>query len=131
MDGTVTGIHALSWPPVTDQIRRTWGDLEEAVEHGAYGMAALLVAEHTEYEVVERSRKGKGFDYWLGPKGEDSGLFQRTARLEVSGIGRGDESAVAARVKKKLKQISVSDGTLPGYIVIVEFGSPRARVIKK
>ena len=131
VDGEVTASHELSWPPIDDQIRRTWGDLDEAVEHGAYGLAALLVAEHTDLEVVERSRKGKGFDYWLGPKGEDTLLFQRTARLEVSGIGRGDESAVTARVKKKLKQISVSDGQLPGYVVIVEFGSPRARVIKK
>jgi hypothetical protein len=94
-------------------------------------MAALLVAAHTELEVVERSRKGTGFDYWLGPKGENSDLFQRTARMEVSGIGSGGAGTVSAREKEKMKQTSVSDGALPAYIVIVEFGTPRARVVVK
>jgi hypothetical protein len=131
VEGSITALHALTWPTTTDQIRRTWNDLDEAVEHGAYGVAALLVAEHTDLEVVERSRKGTGFDYWLGPKGDDSALFQKAARLEVSGIGNGDDSAVNARVKKKLKQTTVSDGTLPAYIVVVEFGTPRAHVTQK
>jgi hypothetical protein len=129
--GSVSALHDLTWPATTDQIRRTWNDIDEAVEHGAYGMAALLVAEHTDLEVVERSRKGTGFDYWLGPKGVESGLFQQAARLEVSGIGRGDESAVNSRVKKKLEQTAVSDGLLPAYVVVVEFGTPCARVIRK
>jgi hypothetical protein len=131
VDGSIQGVHTLVWPAVTNQIRRTWGDLDEAVEHGAYGMAALLVAAHTELEVVERSRKGTGFDYWLGPKGENSDLFQRTARMEVSGIGSGGAGTVSAREKEKMKQTSVSDGALPAYIVIVEFGTPRARVVVK
>ena len=131
VDGSIEAIHNLLWPAVTDQIRRTWGDLDEAVEHGAYGMAALLVAAHTELEVVERSRKGTGFDYWLGQKGENSDLFQRTARMEVSGIGKGGDSVVATREKEKIEQTSMSDGLLPAYIVIVEFGTPRARVVVK
>jgi hypothetical protein len=131
VDGSISALLALSWPTTSEQMRRTWNDLDEAVEHGAYGMAALLVAAHTDLEVVERSRKGTGFDYWLGPKGDDSALFQKTARLEVSGIGRGNESAVRARVKTKMEQTTVSDGVLPAYVVVVEFGSPRARVIQK
>lgn len=131
VEGSVSARHALTWPTTNDQIRRTWNDIDEAVEHGAYGMAALLVAEHTELEVVERSRKGTGFDYWLAPKGDDSALFQRAARLEVSGIGRGDDSAVNSRVKTKLQQTTISDGTLPAFVVVFEFGTPRARVVQK
>lgn len=131
VDGDITASHTLTWPSTTDQMRRAWNDLDEAAEHGAYGMAALIIAEHTSYEVVERSRKGTGFDYWLGLKGEDTEMFQHTARLEVSGINRGDDSAVKARVKKKLIQTSVTDGVLPAYVIVVEFSTPRARVILK
>lgn len=131
VEGSVQAVHDLTWPATTRQIMRTWADSDEAVEHGAYGMAALLVHEHTELVVVERSRKGTGFDYWLGRKNEEADLFQKTARLEVSGIGKGDASAVTSRVNAKMKQTTVSDGTLPAYIVVFEFGTPTARVQTK
>jgi hypothetical protein len=130
VEGRFIARHDLEWPECTDQMRRTWHDLEEATEHGAYGMAALLVATHTDLEVVERSRKGTGFDYWLGPKGQQS-LFQSTARLEVSGIKRGDDSAIQSRARKKLKQTEVTDGTLPAFVIVVEFGRPIASVTQK
>src|ERR1035438_522994 len=45
--------------------------------------------------VVLRSRKGTGFDYWLG-KGGDA-AFAAKARLEVSGILDGGEYEEALR----------------------------------
>jgi len=43
--------------------------------------------------VIERSRKGTGFDYWLGSADEVGELpFQNKVRLEVSGIGKADDS---------------------------------------
>lgn len=131
VDGSVTHRHLITWPAIDDQMRRCWNDLDEAAEHGAYGIAALLVSEHTPFEVVERSRKGTGFDYWLGPKGNGGFLFQRAARLEVSGIGRGDNSAINSRVRKKLKQTEPTDGMLPAYVVVVEYGAPLARIADK
>ena len=132
VSGTFAHLHTLYWLSVTAQMQRCWNDLDEAAEHGAYGIAALLVAEHTTYEVVERSYKGTGFDYWLGPKDAAPVLFQHTARLEVSGIGRGDDSAVKARVRKKLKQTAPTDPTgLPAIVVVVEYGRPQARVADK
>lgn len=129
--GAIEQMCAVSWSPIDDQTRRCWNDLAEAVEHGAYGIAALLVAHHTPYEVVERSRKGTGFDYWLGQKGGDDVLFQHTARLEVSGIMRGDSSAISSRVKRKLKQTESSDGSLPAYVMVVEYGTPLVQVADK
>jgi len=131
VDGSISHRHVVAWGAVDDQMRRCWNDLEEAAEHGAYGIAALVVAEHTTFEVVERSRKGTGFDYWLGPKGGDDTLFQRAARLEVSGIQRGDSSAVNARVRRKLKQTEPSDGVLPAYVIVVEYGTPLVRIADK
>lgn len=108
---------------------RCWNDTEFATEYGAVAVAILLMSELTGFAAFARSRKGTGFDYWLGE--EDGPPFQKKARLEISGIRRGDNAAVAKRVNQKMKQISPSDGRLPGYIVVVEFGIPMSEVAKK
>jgi hypothetical protein len=119
--------YALRWPEVTDQIERCLNDPEVATEHGAVGIAVLLMKRLIGYAVIQRSRKGTGFDYWLGD--ESDMPFDNKARLEVSGIRNGDQKAVKARVREKLKQTEVSDETrLPAYVVVVEFGRPVAEV---
>ena len=114
-----------------DQRAKSWRDADEATEQGACGIAALLVAALTEYTIVERARKGPGFDYWLGKKDSVALLFQDKARLEVSGLRRGDERAIESRVRRKAKQLEPSDGALPGVVAVVEFSSPRTRVRTK
>ena len=98
-----------------------------ATEHGAYGVAFLIIGVASNFAAIERSARGTGFDYWLG---DDDGLFQRKARLEVSGMLTGGISAVNKRVAEKIGQTKRSAGTLPAYAVIVEFGGPMAKVVK-
>ena len=86
ISGEAKGEAQLKWENTTDQMRRCWNDDEVATEHGAYGIATLLVPQISNLEVVERSKKGTGFDYWLGSGTEDEPLFQKKARLEVSGF---------------------------------------------
>ena len=87
-------------------------------EFGAVAVAILLVKREVGYSVIERSRKGTGFDYWIG---EESELpFARKARLEVSGIRKGTTREVNARVNEKLKQIERSGDSPPGYVIVVE-----------
>lgn len=132
ISGDVNALATLTWTSAEERAFKTWNDDEFATEQGAYGVATLLVAQTCDLEVVERSKKGTGFDYWLGPKGEDSLLFQRKARLEVSGLRRGNNSAVEGRVRTKLKQTERSDGTtIPAVVIVVEFGTPQSRVRKK
>ena len=89
-----------------------------------------MVQELTDYTVIERSVKSTGIDYWLGF--EDDMLFQRKARLEISGILNGDERTINARVKTRLSQTGQSDSTkLPAFVFIVEFGTPTAKTVKK
>jgi hypothetical protein len=121
----------MEWPAIDDQARRSHNDLQEATERGAYGIAILIVCELTGMVVVERSAKGLGFDYWLGNEGEDDDsdeLFARKARLEVSGIFSGSRSQVQARVRQKREQVRPSDHLAPGYVAVVEFGTPIACV---
>ena len=121
----------LTWQPPNDQTVRCWADEEVATEHGAYGVATILLLETSTLQVVERSKKGTGFDYWLGDKDDVDLLFQGKARLEVSGIRHGNESTVTGRMKRKLRQTERSDGSIPAMVIIIEFSRPQSRVAYK
>ncbi|HYV35337.1 MAG TPA: hypothetical protein VE988_06515 [Gemmataceae bacterium] len=127
--GDITAKCSLHWSDSANVGQTSfWNDLDEATEYGATAVAVLLVGALRGYTVVERSRKGTGFDWWLG---SDDELFQAKARLEVSGILNGTIKRINARVKARLAQAARSiESALPLYVVVVEFGSPRARVSK-
>jgi hypothetical protein len=102
-----------------------------AVEQGAYGIAALMVSELTDYTVTLRSWRGAGFDFWLGPKLSTTLLFQDLARLEVSGMRHANQRQVEERGTRKERQMLRSARTgLPGLVVVAEFGAPRSRVTR-
>jgi hypothetical protein len=117
-------------PSVDGQMTRTYGDLQEATEHGACAVAILVTKELTGFEVIERSAKGTGFDYWVG---EDEQLpFQSKTRLEVSGILRGTLGDIEQRVREKCHQTERSDGMgLAALVFVVEFSQPIVKVIKR
>lgn len=133
IDGIQSGTIELQWNAIDDTIRRFNADQEVATEYGAYGIAALIMPYLTNLSIIERSVKGKGFgfDFWLGSIDDSDTLFQRKARLEVSGIRKGSEAIIQSRVNMKLKQISPSDTVAPGYVAVVEFGTPRVRIVEK
>ena len=148
--GSFRKVYPLVWPPATNQAKRSWNDLEEAAQHGAAGVAALLAIREIGYSPLLRSRKGTGFDYWLGDSDlsnvsqaeraataglrsslRDDNLVVRI-RLEVSGILHGNDARVRARRNLKLSQTNRSDSLgLPAYVIIVEFGRPLAEVTRK
>ena len=130
--GFIRGGYALTWPPTSQQALRAWNDTEYATEHGAVGIALVFARRELPYAVIEASRKGTGFDYWLGYVSDDT--FQRKGRLEVSGIRHGGEGAIQARVRQKVTQTKLSDPMMPNmsaYVIVVEFGNPLAEVRKR
>ena len=121
--------YSIGWDSVTDVQRRCYDDLQDATEDGAYGIAILLVREITGKKAILRSKKGPGFDYWIGDTDEEELIFSNKARLEVSGILSGDDKAIGSRFRTKVTQVKPSDSTgFPAYIAIIEFGQPKARV---
>ncbi|MGB3851409.1 MAG: hypothetical protein WA958_15680 [Tunicatimonas sp.] len=116
----------LTWENIfNDQVDRTWADQFYATEHGAVCLAILLALKLTDYTVIEKSARKNGFDYWLGEKGDI--LFQKKARLEVSGIFNGKGSDINNRYRVKVKQTEQSDALkIPAFIGIVEFSRPIA-----
>jgi hypothetical protein len=128
--GIYTHTYEVHWTPTDEQTRKCWNDMQDATEYGAYGIAFLLIREMTPFTIIERARKGPGFDYWLGY--EDDILFQKKARLEVSGILRGTDVDVNSRAKQKLEQTTPSDRMgFPAYVVIVEFNQPTSKLVTK
>jgi hypothetical protein len=115
---------------IQNQAFAAWNDEQELTEYGACGIAIMLVLELTGYTVVQRAKKGTGVDYWLGHK-ESNRPFENSARLEVSGILKGDDKDIKGRVKKKIKQTEPSDGALPAIVVVVEFGKPISHLVQK
>lgn len=132
LKGLSEGSCSLRWQgQLTDQILRSYQDDLESTEQGAVCLSVLLTKCLTDYTIVERSWRGTGIDYWLGYS--DDPLFQRVARLEISGIKtETSTNTVASRYVQKAEQVSQSDQTqLPAYISIVEFGTPKCLFNKK
>ncbi len=122
--------YTLVWSPITEQSRRSWNDPENATEYGALGIGILIAKAEIGYEVIRRSWKGTGFDYWIGLASDEG--FVNKAGLEISGIRDGDEHIIRARVREKLQQTDRSDHLkLEIYVIVVEFGRPLAEVHKK
>lgn len=119
--------YRLSWvSEVSDTVKRTWNDVQDATEMGAEGMAALFADELTPYQIIIRAAKKTGIDYWLGHKDTGPLIFQKSARLEISGLIKGSNSEFETRLKKKKQQTEKSlDTKLPAYVAITDFGYPR------
>jgi len=131
VDGSYGRTVRLSWERVGNQERLTYADLHEATEYGACGIAILVVENAARKVVVKRSKKGTFFDYWVGLEGKGE-LFQGDrARLEVSGILDGDDKKIEMRTTQKLEQVKQAKGKLPTYVAVIEFGRPKARVLRK
>lgn len=127
IDGLKTDEFTLTWEDTyNEQLKRTYADEQSVTERGAVGISVLLALKLTDYTIVERSRKGTGFDYLLGDK-EDP-LFTPKARLEVSGIMKETTTnTLTTRFQQKAYQTDKSDNMqMSAYISVVEFSTPKA-----
>jgi hypothetical protein len=115
--------------PMTNQLRQAYADLVRATENAACAMALLLVREITDFTAIQQAVRGTTIDYYLGYKEEiDDLIFNRVARLEVSGILREDDSnTIDNRIKAKLGRLKSG---LPAFIFVVEFSCPMCKVAK-
>ena len=121
------GSYVLTRLVVTETMRVSHNDPDDATADGACAIAVLLMLQRTGLPVVRRSRKGTGYDYSLGT----TEPLDISARLEVSGIRQGERCQVNTRLKQKREQTRQSDptqGDVPAYAVVVEFGTPQAAI---
>ena len=128
----------LIWTDIIDEdVIKSWQDWKEATEEGAMGLSILVLMEITNYNYFERSHQTTGYDFWLDIiKEEDwrNTKRKKLAKLEISGIWKETKSnTVNMRISQKLKQVKrvTLDENLPIFIAVIEFGTPKAKIIKR
>lgn len=130
---TIEKKYKLLWDTaINQQVSRTYANKLEATEDGAVGIAIMLILEMTKYTIVKRSMNYTGFDYELAVKKTFHPFDKYDARLEVSGIWKGDRIKIKKRIRDKLKQTTTSDHVgKPAFVVIVEFSKPQSHIIER
>jgi hypothetical protein len=116
---------------VTDPLKNAYRDLIRATDYGACAIALLLLRELTDYKAIEQAVIGTTVDYFLiSDYGDDTLIFNHSARLEVSGILKESPmNTVRARISAKQRRLKPST-TLPALIIIVEFSNPKSAVVE-
>jgi len=109
-----------------ETLERTYKDEQSLIERAAVCLGVSIALKQTPFTVIERSRKGTGFDYMLGDK--DDIFFMPKARLEISGINKeSTKNRLSTRYRAKAKQTQKSRQTmLPAYVSVIEFATPKA-----
>ncbi len=126
----------LKWAfEVDDELKNSYGDMQESTEYGATAIALMLAEEKHGFSSAERMSKGLGFDYFLKKDGDgdETNIFDAGVRLEISGIlEETDNNTVERRVKSKIDQLIISDDSnLEGHVCVTEFGRPRTKYIEQ
>jgi len=127
IEGAIADDLCFQLEKVTERIKDNWRDLEEATEYGATCIAIWIILKFTKYQVVQRSPKKTGFDYWLDFQDSEY-PFQNRAKLEISGILKGTKSQLKRRLKEKIKQTKrYETNSLPTYVIVIKFDEPIAK----
>lgn len=127
--GVATSHYQVTWSELPENVSAARNDMKEATEDGASGIAILLARVHLGYEVFYRSHQGTGFDYLMREIGSDVDVIP--ARLEVSGIMKGDHSEIRKRIADKSQQVKRREepqDERPAFVIVVEFSNPLARI---
>ncbi len=121
----------LARDKASNKMKLTFNDLTVATQHGACGIAILLVRRLFGLIVFKSAKTKTGIDYYLSDSPKQL-LFQELARLEVSGLLKEPTTRVEQRVKTKIQQTKQSDKlNIPAYVVIVEFSTPCSEVVAR
>jgi len=129
VEGHFEEVLALERSLVDDQMRNSHGHQETATENGACGVALAAVCELTGLTVLRQSSRWTGVDYWLGLR--EAKQFQASSLvLEISGIRKGGDHTIRARVRQKAAQMKKWGLEPPGLVAVVEFSRPVIRMLK-
>lgn len=112
----------VNWNPPDDRTKRTWNNLDDTTEYGAYGICIAVVEVELSLNVVGRADTRTGADWYLGSKHEeDNDDLEATYRLEVSGIDRGNQRDLTRRLNQKIVQIHRGASSLPAIASVTVF----------
>lgn len=133
VEGDLEAVFQVHW---TQQIganeRSSWGDLKEATEYAAMGLAVLLLEALTEYDLFHRNEQDDEADFIVHKMHYSEKTFgtPNKVRLEVSGLLLETKTnTVNMRIGTKKKGLGQkTDLGEPVFVAIVEFGTPKAKI---
>lgn len=120
----------LVWEPADHRTRDAWANRDDATRDGAYACIIASVEISEGLFAVKRAETKTGADYYVAPAGKTIEDLEDCWRLEVSGLDKGDRSAVTRRLREKVQQTRQGSSNLPaiagviGYetlIVLIEY----------
>jgi len=109
------------WEQTNDRTRMAWANEVDTTEAGAYACTLAAVELCQSLFAIRRAETKVGADYYIAPVGTPADDLESCLRLEVSGLDRGSEAAVAYRLKSKLEQAAAGRSNLPAMAGVVGF----------
>lgn len=100
---------------------RAWANEIDTTESGAYGVSLAAVEVEESLVAVRRAETLTGADWYVAPIGSDPEDLEGCFRLEVSGVDAGGQSAIKARLIKKVAQTQRGTSNLPAIASVVGF----------
>lgn len=109
------------WDQADERTRSAWANDNDATEAGAYGLALAAIEEMRGLVAISRAETRTGADYYLGTPGNNLSDLENSIRFEVSGMDRGNYSAIKRRLEKKIGQAQKGASNLPAIASVVGF----------
>lgn len=116
---------SFNWDAPDARTVATHQNTDDATRDGAYAVAFAALRQLGPFVFVHRAERKSGADFVLVREGDDGGPY---VKLEVSGIGKGDQAAVARRLRQKVDQVKRPDPAQRVVAVVVRFERPEVAV---
>jgi hypothetical protein len=111
----------LRWVEPTAAVSRAHSNEIDATEQGAYAVSFAAVEALAGLVAVRRAETLTGADYYVAPAGSDPDDMESCLRMEVSGVAAGNETAIRARLRQKLRQTEKGRSNLPALAAVIGF----------
>lgn len=115
-----TVVYEVKWNPVTEQLRRSYNNADDAKRDGAYVMAFAAVEDLEGMVSIARAETKTGADYYVVPAGHRPLNLESAYRLEVSGTD-GTSADMRQRLRQKQEQARRGSGSEPAIAAVVGF----------
>ena len=117
----------VQWEPTSERTKAAWNNSIDATEAGACACVLAAVELFDGLVAVRRAETGSGADYYLAPPDTSLEDLEDCIRLKVSGVDRGNASAVERRLRNKATQVASGNGNFPAIAGVTGF---LARIIR-
>jgi hypothetical protein len=112
-----------AWEATDQRTKLAWANKDDTTRDGAYCVAIAAIELTDGLVAISRAETRTGADYYLGNPSRQPQDLENSLRLEVSGIDKGNLTALRARLGQKVRQAQSGDSNLPAVAAVVGFES--------